>query len=72
VNDLAVQAPARFTGGAGEPFPEFLRHAQEEAIDLSPNQALVIVERKYRIRNHRSRGLISEVPKPLIWGIMTL
>jgi hypothetical protein len=39
VDDLAVQAPARITGGADESFTEFLRHAQEEAIDLSPVQA---------------------------------
>ena len=56
VNDLAVQAPARTTGGADKPFPEFLRHAQEEAIDLSPIQASLIVERKYRIRNHLIQG----------------
>jgi hypothetical protein len=40
MDDLAVQAPARITGGADEPFPESLRHAQEEAIDLSAIQAV--------------------------------
>jgi hypothetical protein len=70
VDDLAVQAPARTTGGADEPFPEFLRHAQEEAIDLSPIQAWLILGRKYRIRNHLIEGRYREVRDPRIWGMM--